>query len=307
MFRFASDRYLQTGCRHLAFHIATASVLMFAGFPAYGEKPLYVEGLVTEAGKWKLDLAIAYANRDGYELQVGEPLFVQTGPASFFPVYAGIEEEKTNLDMIVATIGLRYGINAHTDIYGRTSGFWSEIRSEANGYTHASSFGELSDAWLGISHIFKDDDDTPGLIGFAEIAVVERNEGNASYLKSAAVGLTAYKALDPVVLSMNVAYRSGGDREVGGVRRKPGSLFMTSGSVAFAANDRISLSTGVQWMSSMPDSINGLRTGFRRTSTNLLLGAGYGISHRNVVNFSMKSNISGQDGADMNLAWSHTF
>lgn len=287
--------------------IPSGMALLLSVVPVYAERPLYVEGLITESGKWRLDASIAYANRDGQGLRTGEPLLIQTGPTSFLPVYADVSEETTNSDTIATTVGLRYGLTTRTELYGRTSGYWSETRSEADSSASRSSSGGLSDAWIGMSHMFKDDDDKPGLIGFAEVAVLEREEGAASHFKAAAVGMTAYKAIDPIVLSMNAAYRFGAERPVRGMRRKPGSIFVASGSVAFAANDRISLSAGAQWTSSQGDSIGGTRTGLRRTSTDLLLGVGYGATYYSVVNLSLKSNVSGREGADLNVAWSYTF
>jgi len=283
-------------------------VLLVVSQNAYGEIPLYVEGLVTEAETFKLDTSIAYANRDAQNLQVGEPFFIQTGPASFVPVYSGIDQRNTNADSIVGTIGLRYGVTTKAEVYGRTSGLWNESRSESSvmNSKSSSSFG-VADLWFGVNYMFVEDDDIPGILGFSEVSIFEKEYGSRSEFKSGAIGLAAYKAIDPVVLSMSVAYRIGASRDVDGKRRRPGSFLVANGAAAFAVNDRISLSAGAQWTNTQPDSIDGVRVGLRRTRTYMLLGVGYGINNKNVINASMKSNVSGRDGADLNLAWSYTF
>ena len=46
---------------------------------------------------------------------------------------------------------------------------------------------------------------------------------------------------------------------------------------------------------------------FARTSSDLLLGVGYGIAKGGTVNLTFKSNVSGSNGADLRLNWLHTF
>ncbi|MFY2057940.1 hypothetical protein ACOTCB_11915 [Achromobacter xylosoxidans] len=136
---------------------------------------------------------------------------------------------------------------------------------------------------------------------------MEKTHNTSSQFKSAMIGLAAYKAIDPVVFSMNTALSMSTARGEGENRHTPGSLFLISGSVAFAANDRVSLSGGAQWTNKQPDSVAGEKSGFRTTSTDLLLGVGYGVTAKSIVNISMISAISGRKGADLNLAWSYAF
>ncbi len=275
--------------------------------PTLAERPLYVEGLVPEAGTWKLDTSVAYGNRENQGLQIGNPLIIQTGPTSFVSVYTDVGEERKNTDIVVGTVGLRYGLTTRTELYVRASAFWSDTRSAAAESVYSASSKGLSDIWFGTSYQIKDDDESPGLIGFSQIALMEKTHNTSSQFKSAMIGLAAYKAIDPVVFSMNTALSMSTARGEGENRHTPGSLFLISGSVAFAANDRVSLSGGAQWTNKQPDSVAGEKSGFRTTSTDLLLGVGYGVTAKSIVNISMISAISGRKGADLNLAWSYAF
>jgi len=69
----------------------------------------------------------------------------------------------------------------------------------------------------------------------------------------------------------------------------------------------VTLSTGLQWTNRQADRVDGAEQGFRRTSTELLLGVGYGITKGNTLNFTFKANASGRNGADLRFNWLRTF
>ena len=87
----------------------------------FAELPLTVEDLVTDKGKFKLDLSFAYANVDQTGVSTGEPISVQTGPTSFVQVPTAVGERSSNRDTLVGTLGLRYGITGKTEVLLRTS------------------------------------------------------------------------------------------------------------------------------------------------------------------------------------------
>ena len=93
--------------------------------PAMADLPLTVEDLITDKGKIKLDLSIAYANADRHGISTGEPITVQTGATSFVTLPTQIGESLGNSDSAVATLGLRYGLTGKAEIYTRLSGLAS--------------------------------------------------------------------------------------------------------------------------------------------------------------------------------------
>jgi len=200
-----------------------------------------------------------------------------------------------------------YGLTGKAEIFARTSYLHSSSRASDVSGTSSHSENRFADAWAGINYQFKKDDDTPALLGFTEIALREKHEKSSSSFKSALVGLTTYKAIDPVVFSLTTAYRFNQSRKDGEANYKPGNLFLLNPSIAFAVNDRVTLTTGMQWSNRQADTWDGKAQGFRRTSSDLLLGVGYGISKESTLNLTFKSNVSGSNGADLRLNWLHTF
>lgn len=288
---------------------ARSVVAMLAAWSAsaFADLPLTVEDLITDKGKVKLDVSLAYANSDRQGVSTGEPITVQTGPTSFVTLPTVIGESQGNSDALVGTLGLRYGLTGKAEIFARTSYLTSSARTSDVSGTSKSSDSRFADAWAGINYQFKKDDDTPAVLGFAEVALREKHARSSSSFKSALVGITTYKAIDPVVFSLTTAYRFNQSRQDGDTNYKPGNLLLLNPSIAFAVNDRVTLTTGMQWANRQADKWDNKTQGFRRTSSDLLLGVGYGISKGSTLNLTFKSNVSGSSGADLRLNWLHTF
>jgi hypothetical protein len=287
--------------------LLAAALLALGAASAHADMPLAIGDLITDKGKIKLDLSLAYANTDRQGISTGEPITVQTGPASFVTLPTLISESKGNSDLLVGTLGLRYGLTAKAEIFARTSYLTSISRSSDMSGTSRNSESRFADAWAGINYQFKKDNDTPALLGFAEFALREKHEKSSSSLKSALMGITTYKAIDPVVFSFTTAYRFNHSRQDGDISYKPGNLFLLNPSIAFAVNDRVTLTTSMQWTNRQAEKRGAEAQGFRRTSSDLLLGMGYGISKENTLNLTFKSNVSGSSGADLRLSWLRSF
>nr|VFK54290.1 MAG: outer membrane insertion C-terminal signal [Candidatus Kentron sp. TUN]VFK56270.1 MAG: outer membrane insertion C-terminal signal [Candidatus Kentron sp. TUN] len=286
--------------------ISMLAVIAFST-TAHADLPLTVEDLITDKGKIKLDLSVAYANSDRQGVSTGEPILIQTGPTSFVTVPTLVGESLTNSDLVVGILGLRYGLTAKAEIFTRASYLYSSNRTSNVSGTGSNSDNRFADAWAGVNYRFKGDDDTPALLGFAETALREKHRDSSSSFQSYLLGLTTYKAIDPVVFVLTAAYRLNQNRKDGDRDYEPGDMFFLSPSVAFAVNDRVTLTTGFQWTNRQADKIDSRTQGLRRTGTNLLLGVGYGISKGSTLNFTFQENASGSDGANLRLNWLHTF
>lgn len=285
----------------------TFLALVFLSSSAYADLPLTVENLISDQGQVRADISITYANVERQSLLAGDPITVQTGPASFVTVPTRVGEELTNTDTTVLTLGLRYGLSHRVEIYTRASAMATRQRSSFQGSSNSFSDAGFIDAWAGLNVQLKPDDKTPALLAFAETALHEKHQRNSSAFRSALVGLTTYKAIDPVVLSLTAAYRFNQARDDGGISLKPGNLTLLNPGVAFAVNDRISLSTGFQWTMRQADRLAGVPQGHNRTSTDILMGVGYGLEKGNSLNTTVKFNASGRGGAELRANWLHTF
>jgi hypothetical protein len=272
----------------------------------HADLPLTVEDLITDKGKFKLDLSLSYGNSTQRGLATGEFTEIQTGPTSFVKVPTAVGERSSNNDSLLSTLGLRYGLTGKAELYSRFGYLLSQNRSsDTVGFSnHNDAF--WTDAWLGINYQFKEDDDTPALLAFTEVAVLERHRGHSDYFRAATLGVTTYKAIDPIVFSLTAAYQHAWPRLHKKESYQPGSLFFLNPSVAFAVNDRITLTTGLQWHQRQADQLDHQAQDIQRTSTHLVLGTGYGIAAGNTLNLTLKANISGRNGADLRLNWLYT-
>lgn len=284
-----------------------ASLILAIPLPAWAELPLTVENLITDAGKLRMELSLAYANTDRAGISIGEPIIVQTGPTSFITVPTSLGESLGNSDTVVGTLGLRYGLTTDTELYARISGLSSNQRNSGVDGTTTSSESRFVDAWVGINYQFKQDDDGPAVLGFAEIALREKHRQDSASLKSAMLGVTAYHAIDPILFSLTAAYQFNRARADGSYRYQPGNLLLLNPSVGFAVNDRVTLTAGAQWTYRQADRLDGHSQGINRTSTDLLLGAGYGLTSDSTLTTTLKANVSGRSGSELRANWLYTF
>lgn len=233
------------------------AVLLTYSHSASADLPLTIEDLTTEKGKVKIDVSLAYSNSDRQSVFTGQPIIIQTGESSFVTLPTLIGESRGNNDSLVSTLGLRYGLTNKSEIFFRTSYLYSSTRNSELSRTTTDSASRFSDAWVGINYQIKEDDRTPALIGFSEIALREKHTKSSSSFHSALLGFTTYTALDPIVFSLTSAYRFNQSRRDGDQDYKPGNLFLIHPGIAFAVNDRITLTTGMQWTNRHADKWDG--------------------------------------------------
>ncbi|HEZ8227820.1 TPA: meta-pathway of phenol degradation family protein [Neisseria gonorrhoeae] len=273
---------------------------------AYADLPLTIEDIMTDKGKWKLETSLTYLNSENSRSALAAPVYIQTGATSFIPIPTEIQENGSNTDMLAGTLGLRYGLTGNTDIYGSGSYLWHEERKlDGNGKTRNKRMSDIS---AGISHTFLKDGKNPALIAFLESTVYEKSRNKASSGKSWLIGATTYKAIDPIVLSLTAAYRINGSKTLSDdVKYKAGNYWMLNPNISFAANDRISLTGGIQWLGKQPDRIDGKKESARNTSTYAHFGAGFGFTKTAALNASARFNVSGQSSSELKLGVQHTF
>lgn len=277
-----------------------ATVLQLLACRAHAALPLTIEDITTARGELRTEVVLAYSNVDRTGLLVGQPVTIQTGPTSFVSLPSYLAEARRNVDSLAATALVRYGLSRTVELQARVSGFASSQRGPG---ADASTVSDLADAWVGVTHSVRDDGDGPGVLVFGEAAVVDRQLGHSASLRSFAAGALTYRAIDPVVLSLTSAVQYSLQREVNGGTYRPGSVLVLAPSVAFAANDRITLSAGVQWTRRDAARVDGRREGYALTRTDLLGSVNFGIDARNAVSLALKANVSGQAGADLRLGW----
>ena len=284
------------------YQIVFSSCALFASLSCYGQLPLTAEDIIGDKGVLRLDASLVYANSDQRGLQTGAPVIIQTGDSAFTTVPTQVSEFKGDVDIAIATIGLRYGLTAKAELYGRASYLDTNRRSTGQSGGHTDS--RFSSAWLGLNYRISLDNDTPALIGFVEGALSEKLQQDNVSAKSWVFGVTSYRAIDPVVLSITGGYGWNTERDDGSISYDPGDFFWLEPSVSFAVNERVTLITGVQWLSRKADVVNGTKNGIRQSDTDFTLGFGYGVARGNSLYFSFKTN--GRTGNNLRFNWLYT-
>ena len=275
---------------------------------AHADLPLTVEDLITDKGKIKIDLSLSYVNQDFQDVAIDKPVDVLTG-TSTVTLPSEIGDFRGNSDIVVGTLGLRYGLSDRLELHSRASWAYGSSRISFLGEIDNESEEDFLSAWVGLNYEFKKDGDTSGFLGFAEVTLREKYPKNSVSFKSYMLGTTIYHAIDPIVFSLTSSYLLNQVRQLGdehGDAYKPGNVLTVNPSVAFATNDRITLTTGFRWANRQPNTFNGKTEDFRHTITDLLLGVGYGVSKGSIASVTFFGNVSGRNGADLRLNWLYT-
>lgn len=282
-------------------------LLCFIAQNAWAELPLTIENVITDKHKFKLDLSLSYSNLELQGVQASDGVLIQTGATSFVSVPSRVGQTQINSDILIATLGARYGLSDNLESYFRVNYLSSDSRITDLSGTSSASDSRFSDAWIGLNYRFSEDTDTPALLGSIETAVYEKHSIDNAQFKSHQASITTYRAIDPIVLSLTSGYRFNQTRKDGNVDFQPGNFLFISPSVGFAVNDTITLTTGFQWLNKQPDEVNNTSQGARSTNIDLILGMGYGQTKNSIINTTLQANISGRGGADLRVNWLISF
>ena len=166
---------------------------------------LGIDEIITDQGKVKFELGASYSAIIQDEME-GYFYTIQTGSGEFIDVPIALGTSQREADTMIVHIGGRYGLSEKSELYSRVS-FLHENNRLVDGVTGNVStqrYSDFSSLTLGVNHRFRKDDEHFGIVGFYDVSLVE-NVGYAKtqleYGKSATVGVTAYRAFDPVILS----------------------------------------------------------------------------------------------------------
>lgn len=286
--------------------------LIFVTLNAHADLPLTVKNVISDSGQLKLETNLSYVNSNTQTATGINPILVQTGTTSFVQLPTIITDQKSNSDVLVDTAGLRYGISANLEAYSRASYLarfnrFNKQLTDNDTVPLSERSHQWQDAWLGVNYKIKDDTNTPALFLFGEAALYEYGQSNHSYLKSYLLGMTTYHSIDPVVLSVSAACRTSNNRQNGTDDIKPGNILFINPSVAFAVNDKVSLTTGFSWTLRQATIINGQKIDTTSTSTDLNLGLGFGLTDATNLAFNFRTSASGNNDAEMRFNLIHTF
>ena len=271
---------------------------------------LRLEELITDQGDVELDFSFALSARseDGVASAFET---ISIGGGQFISVPTTLDPRQVETDTALVAGALRYGLTEKLELSGFASFAGSDVRAVQAGQQVSSdgSFA-LNDVGIGLSYQFSEDDETAALIGFARLTLAEATDPDGddyAYGRTLNVGLTTYRVIDPVVLTLTGGYRLAAERDVGGQDIDPGDVLYLNPGVAFAVNDQITLTGGVNFQRIFADEIDGAQFGTDRTRAEMEFGVGYGVSRDLTLRANARAEMVGGDGFTVGLSLNYKF
>lgn len=182
--------------------------------PALADLPLTVEDLTADKNKFKLTSSLSYFNQSRRDWVDQGYSLVDLGNGRVLALPNSPTEETSNIDSLIGTLGVDYGLSDRLDIGLRTNAVYRQTRSRAADRIAKNSEASFQDVWLSAQYqATKNHQRWPDSLFFAEVALRDKTEGLAPKSFAAAlVGATVYTVNDPIVVSFTGSYRRSADR-----------------------------------------------------------------------------------------------
>lgn len=285
--------------------IAMTVLLGIAIPPAYADLPLTIENLLTAEKRWRADVNFVFSNSDNKNIDSRYGT-IQLGPTQFITLPYSVETSRKNLDVFALSVGARYGLSLDTELYTRVSGISQNTRSISVDGPSSDTNNKFADAWVGSNHRFSNDNETPALLGFIELALAENIASTGRdlvYGKAMMLGITTYRAIDPLVLSLTTGYHYSAEREIKSQIINPGDFLYINPSIAFAVNHEVTLTSGAQMRWQQRSRIDNQAHDIRTSQTKMELGLGYAWSKKTTIHVNTRFEVSGDGGSEFGMTF----
>jgi hypothetical protein len=257
--------------------------------PLQADLPLSVDDLFTAHHRYRVETGLEYSNREFSEPAAG---------------YA------QGTDVLVGSVGLRYGLTVRTELFARVYGYYSQTRIQDGRGLQVESSADWNRVVAGANIQFSADNKSPALLGFAAFDLVENPADPAlalRYASSASMGFTTYRSIDPLLLSAVVRYDYRAGYRQQGLRVQPGHGLVISPQTAFAINHLVTLTGGLEWEWRQGVQVQDRQLTLDRTRTSILLGLGYNWSEDITVSFNGEFAVTDSGGASLSVNLVHSF
>lgn len=210
------------------------------------------------------------------------------------------------VEQAVAAVGARYGFTPGWELNGRLSHRQTRWNDPGGRAGQARGFS----ADVGVSWLLRPEQAAPAIMVDARLNLLSKGavpNAEQQTLNGVELGVTGYRSLDPVVLSVSARYRrqsehhaaSGGPSEVHSLLLAP--------QVNFAVNAEVTLIGGLSLQYQEP-RLDADTAGGAGVDTALRLGLGYAASRHSTIffNTSIATSETGQ-GSGFDLEWLYRF
>lgn len=239
-----------------------------------------------------------------------EPLLVEAESGQVVSVPTDVHQEQINQNTLIPSIGLHYGLTPKVELYGKTAWSIQHTRHSNEIENQTTQNHQLDSAQLGINYHLIDRPEV-NVVGFMEGALAEKRAFSMVCGKTAGLGTTFYRSIDPLVLSLTTAYQHHfkGNQELS--KDRISGVLMINPQVSFAANDQITLSRGLTWRylgmghhHHTRHAINqaSLLDRSSATTTGLNLGLAYLYSPQTTLLLRNQFDTSGRGGAEIGVS-----
>lgn len=243
--------------------------------PAVASKPLNIEQLLVDRDGWQLATAIDYRSSGNSTLRSDR--------------------------LARVTTALRYGLGPTLELNARFQR--GSNRRRVGGLQSDDQFSSVA---LGGNWLLREEGAWPALLLEARAVASSRAGGERRSWPSGELVLTAYRSLDPVVLSLSAAYVYQRPYKSGLLRVQPGASWSLTPQVNFAVNQRVTLIGGLSVQRRRALRAQGIRLGPDEEDIELRVGLGFGAT-QNSTWFLLGGLSPGSNGGNLSLRWFYSF
>lgn len=254
---------------------ALAMFLTLPAAAAQAQAPLSIEQLLAKPERWQL---IAAANQRS------------AGSGAF--------DEQLDRELSLA---LRYGVNARLELNAAVQQGSRRVRAGALSVETVSEVFAVGVNWLALAEA-----DWPALLLQLRASCPTGPDTGRCAGAGLEVAATAYRSIDPLVLSVSVAAFD--QRPFPGEEGElaPGASWRIEPLVSFAVNPQVTLSGGFRLQRSTAARLDGQPLPARRALTALSAAVGYAPDRRSTI-FVTGELASGAAGGALGLQWFYQF
>lgn len=280
---------------------------------SYADLPLTVENLISDQGKYTMELGLTYGNSKSSDTTINGYIPVQIADTSYINIPTNITNERVQNEYLIASAGLKYGLIKNLDLSVNASMIYQsnrylDIDSSIDSLKQSTTDTDLADISIGLNYQFLEDAKYPALLGFIDSTALEKNDYKNAYFSSWTVGLTTYRSYDPIVLSLTAGYKHSLEREIANnTDYQPSDLFFLNPQVAFAANDRISLVAGLNFKTIGDQKLNQQTVEKQRNNVDYTFGLGYGLDNQSSLNLVTTLRQDFDNSNEVRLNYSKKF
>jgi hypothetical protein len=201
---------------------------------------------------------------------------------------------------------LRYGLSPRFEINAAYRSGLSKARGRTpagEGFQTSNRFASIE---LGANWLLRGEDRWPALLFETRVVTRSERDGQAESLSGLSVAATTYRSIDPVVLSLRVAYTDQRGSRQAGQHLEPGASWRLEPLVNFAVNPRVTLIGGLALGRESDLRINGERQLTQRYPMALRLGLGFAPAGKSTV-FLMGDLAGSGSASGVSLRWFRDF